>query len=223
MSDDIPPLSPMSRWPSVVEALADRVQITPAQVVAGALALLVGLAAWGGWVAGSRAEAAHPIEIDLPRADEGGAAPERIEVYVHAAGAVRRPGLYRLADGARVADLIEAAGGPGRAADLNALNLAARLDDGQQVYVPRKGEAAPPSGGGGFAGRGADPGAPALVNLNTATAAELESLPGVGPATAEAILDYREQHGPFASVEQLLEVRGIGEAKLEALRDKVTV
>jgi competence protein ComEA len=149
------------------------------------------------------------------------------EIVVHAAGAVARPGLQRLAPGARVADVLEAAGGPTSDADLDRLNLAAPVADGQRLFVPRIGEVAPPtvapeggatSSGGGAAG---EPTASGPIDLNTATAEELDALPGVGPATAAAIIDHRESNGRFANVDDLLDVRGIGPAKLEGLRDLV--
>ena len=136
------------------------------------------------------------------------------------AGAVVRPGVYRLPPGGRVADAIEAAGGPAPGAELHRLNLAAPLVDGSQVYVPLAGEAPPAGAAAPGAGAEAPPGP---LDLNTATAAQLEELPGIGPATAAAIVDAREERGGFASVDDLLDVRGIGPAKLEALRDLVTV
>jgi competence protein ComEA len=149
---------------------------------------------------------------------------------VHVAGAVAAPGLYRLGGDPRVADAIDAAGGVAADADLDAVNLAAKVADGERVYVPRRGEVPPAvavgagGGGGGSPGVGGAGGAPAgPVDLNSATAEQLESLPGVGPATAEAILGYRKEHGRFRSVDELLEVRGIGEAKLAAIRPKVQV
>ena len=151
-------------------------------------------------------------------------------MVVHAAGAVAAPGVYPLAAGARVADLLAVAGGPTLEADLDRLNLAAPLADGQRVYVPRRGEVAPPTvgpdaGGGGAGGTvGATGGAgSAPIDLNTASAEELDALPGVGPATARAIIDHRAKNGPFAAVDDLLDVRGIGPAKLEGLRDLVAV
>lgn len=157
------------------------------------------------------------------------------ELVVHAAGAVARPGLYRLPPGSRTADVVDAAGGLALDADIDRLNLAALLADGARVWVPRRGEATPPpavNGDGGAAPSGAG-GAPAPgggtvpsnqpVDLNTATLDQLDTLPGVGPATAQAIVDHRTEHGPFQSVDDLLEVRGIGEAKLADLRDRVRV
>ena len=130
-----------------------------------------------------------------------------------------RPGLYELAEGDRVVDAVAAAGGFTEEADQAALNLAQVLADAQQVQVPKVGEAPPAPA------PGAAPGAAAggLVNLNTADLAALDTLPRVGPSTAQKILDWRESNGPFTSVDDLLAVSGIGEATLEGLRDLVTV
>lgn len=144
-------------------------------------------------------------------------------LIVHVAGAVAEPGVYRVADGARVVDALDAAGGPAIDADLDALNLAAPAVDGQQVYVPRIGE--PPGGGARVAAAGGPASSgPALpLDLNQADAAALDSLPGIGPATAAAIIAHRDANGPFASVDDLLDVRGIGPAKLETIRPLVRV
>lgn len=149
--------------------------------------------------------------------------PVATAVVVHVAGAVQAPGVYRLAAGARVIDAVQAAGGLTADSNADAVNLAAVLADGERVYVPRLGEVAPVvvSGGPGSGTGTSSPAGP--VNLNTATADDLDALPGVGPATAATILAYRDQHGPFASVEDLADVRGIGPAKLDALRGLVTV
>lgn len=154
-----------------------------------------------------------------------------VEVAVHAAGAVVTPGLYRLTGSPRVADLIDAAGGLASDADVDRINLAAPLSDGDRLYVPHRGEANVPtavgadgaSGSGGSPSGSSEPSASNPLNLNSATAEQLDALPGVGPATAKAIVDHRSTHGPFASVDGLLEVRGIGPAKLEAIRGLVTV
>jgi competence protein ComEA len=141
-------------------------------------------------------------------------------VVVDVTGAVANPGVYELPAGARVHAAVEAAGGAGADADLAAVNLAAPLVDGAQVYVPVAG--APPRAG-------APPGpappttAPGPLDLNRATAEELDALPGIGPSTAQAIVAHREEHGPYASVDALEDVRGIGPAKLDAIRDLVTV
>jgi competence protein ComEA len=139
---------------------------------------------------------------------------------VHVAGAVRSPGVYQLRDGERIQDAVRRAGGPRRGADLNAINLAAKVADGQQVVVPRRGAAGAAPVGGAAAG---EPGAPpqAPVSLNTATAEQLDTLDGVGPATASKILEYRRQHGGFRSIDDLGEIPGIGPKRLAALRGKV--
>ena len=140
------------------------------------------------------------------------------EVVVHVAGAVVSPGVYRLSDGARTIDAISAAGGGRGDADLARVNLAARLSDGLRVYVPAVGETATPVVGGS-----SDPAEQGPINLNAATADQLDDLPGIGPATATAIIAYRRDHGPFSSIEQLLDVRGIGPSKLEQIRSMVVV
>jgi competence protein ComEA len=144
-------------------------------------------------------------------------------VLVHVAGEVQQPGVYELAAGDRVIDAIEAAGGVTESADADALNYARPLVDGEQVYVPKPGEAPPAAEGAGVSGGGSAGGQGGLVNLNTATSAELETLPRIGPAMAQRIIDYRDQHGGFTSVDELLEVAGIGEATYAGLKDLVTV
>jgi len=146
-------------------------------------------------------------------------APARTVLVVHVVGEVRRPGLYRLRDGARIADAVHRAGGALRDADLAAVNLAAPLVDGVQVVVPPRADAgstAPLPGTGGTAA----PTAP--VSLSSATVEELDQLPGVGPITAQKIVDFRTEHGPFASVDDLDAVPGIGPTRIEQLRDLVT-
>jgi competence protein ComEA len=140
------------------------------------------------------------------------------EVVVHVAGAVVSPGVYRLSDGARTIDAITAAGGGRGDADLARVNLAARLSDGLRVYVPAVGETVTPVVGGS-----SDPVEQGPINLNVATVDQLDGLPGIGPATAAAIIAYRRDHGPFSSIEQLLEVHGIGPSKLEQIRALVVV
>lgn len=137
---------------------------------------------------------------------------------VQAAGAVAKPGVYRLPAGSRVADLVALAGGAVDGADPSVLTLAAKLVDGQRLYVPRPGEANPPSVAGGSPGAA---GGVVPLDLNAATAEQLDALPGVGPSTAAAIVAFREQHGGFRSVDQLGDVRGIGPSKLDALRPLV--
>ena len=148
-------------------------------------------------------------------------------LVVHVVGAVRRPGLFRLREGARVADAVARAGGATRKAELAGLNLAAPLVDGIQVLVPSKAAAgAAASGTGSLGGTpGADAPAGELgpkLSLATATAEELDELPGVGPVTAQTIIDYRTEHGPFRSVDDLDAVPGIGPTRVEQLRELVT-
>jgi competence protein ComEA len=141
-----------------------------------------------------------------------------VVILVDVAGWVRRPGVYEFEDGARVIDAIDAAGGARSGALLESLNLAAPLADGIQILVPRQGETvAPPASGGAVAG------VAGLINVNAAMATELEELPGVGEVIAQAIVDYRTENGPFTSVDQLLDVSGIGDATLEDIRELVTV
>ncbi|MDQ3991125.1 MAG: helix-hairpin-helix domain-containing protein [Actinomycetota bacterium] len=146
--------------------------------------------------------------------------PSPAAIHVHVAGAVGVPGVYEFREGDRVVDAIERAGGPRRGAQLAALNLAALLVDAQQVYVPRKGESSPPGGSG--SGGGGPPGE-AKINVNAASPQELEELPGIGPVLAERIYDHREKNGPFTRPEDLLEVSGIGEKRLEAIVDLIAL
>lgn len=154
-----------------------------------------------------------------PLAASPSAAPSvAADVTVHVCGAVRSPGVVTLPAGARVQDAIELAGGATAKAELAAVNLAAKVVDGQQIVVPKRGEA--PSAGVAAA---AAPSAGALININTASAAELEELDGVGPATAQAIIDYRTEQGPFGAIEDIMNVPGIGDAKFAAMKDSITV
>lgn len=178
----------------------------------GAAIVLVLVAACVSVVIGIVRTAANPVEevpYTAPTADAA-------SVYVHVFGAVAEPGLYRLTEGARVVDVVAAAGGLDADADATAVNLARRLTDGEQVYVPIVGETVADSPAGAPPGDG-------RVNLNTADAAELDTLPRIGPAMAARILAWREENGRFTSVEDLLAVPGIGDKMLEGLRDLVTV
>lgn len=167
-----------------------------------------------------------PRPVEVAAAPSGGTAsapasaspsPE-VVVLVDVAGWVRRPGVYEFTEGARVIDAIDAAGGARSGALLEALNLAAPLTDGIQILVPREGQegvAPAPVTGGAVAG--------GLVNVNSAIATELEELPGIGEVIAQRIIDYRTENGPFATVDELLDVSGIGDAILESIRELVTV
>jgi competence protein ComEA len=143
-------------------------------------------------------------------------------VIVHVAGAVKTPGVIALPVGARVIDAVEGAGGGLPDADLDRLNLAAKLVDGQRIFVVKIGQAVPMADAGA-GGSVADPASGALIDLNTATSAQLETLPGIGPALAGAIITERDRRGGFRSVNELREVRGIGEKRFGDLRDHVTV
>jgi competence protein ComEA len=189
------------------------INLTRTQLALVAVPLLALLAVAGSRLAGVGANQGPAAVPPLARIDaEASEATPRLFVYV--VGAVRRPGLFRLKEGARVADALGRAGGPTRGADLTAVNLAAPLADGQQVIVPRRG---PP----GAAASGT-PAPGATVSLATATVEQLDELPGIGPVTAQKIVDWRTTHGPFRSVEDLDDVPGIGPARIEQLRDLVT-
>jgi len=172
--------------------------------IAVALAIVVAVGA-GAWY-GSRGEPAASVEA------VGGVSYTTVAetIIVHVSGAVERPGLVTVPSAARVADVVAAAGGAKSGADLGELNLAATVRDGEQIVVPMPGEVSP---GSGEASRG--------IDLNRSPAAELEELPGVGPVLASRIVEYREANGPFSEIEDLLDVGGIGEAKLAAMRDAI--
>jgi competence protein ComEA len=181
-----------------------------------AVAVIAGLV----FFRGSATAVIAPPALPTAPAPGGVATPGGV-LAVHVAGAVREPGLYELADGERVADAIAAAGGATRAADLDALNLAEPLSDGVQVYVARRGES--PAAAATVPGPTASPDVPAAVDINTADALALEQIPGIGPVRAQAIIEYRTQIGSFDSIDELLEVTGIGPATLESMRPYVTL
>jgi competence protein ComEA len=204
--------------------------VSRSQLVAYALAALVivvlGVRYMQGQAHGSGAPVASTPAPASGSGSGSGSGTVRLEprpatvALVHVAGAVRTPGVYRLRDGERVQDAVRRAGGPRAGADLNAINLAAKVADGQQVVVPRRGAAgAAPISAAGTGEPGGPPQAP--VSLNTATAEQLDTLDGVGPATASKILEYRRQHGGFRSIDDLGEIPGIGPKRLAALRGKV--
>jgi competence protein ComEA len=189
------------------------------------LALVVVVLGWRFMHRGEPAPAATAPAT--PERSAGGAVrierPARDAATVHVAGAVRRPGVYRLATGARVQDAVRRAGGARPGADVNAINLAAKVADGQQVVVPER-AARGAAAVAGATGASAAPGAAtAPVSLNNATAEQLDTLDGVGPAIAQKILDFRESRGGFQSVEELGEIPGIGERRLASLRAQVTL
>jgi competence protein ComEA len=186
------------------------------RAIVGALLLIAALFVAGRFVLG--AGAAQETEPASSSATGELSAEPAPRLVVHVVGAVRRPGLYRLAHGARIADALHRAGGATKRADLSLVNLAAPLSDGTQVVVPRR--APPVTAGSAEAGDAAAP-ASGPVHLNTATLEQLDELPGVGPVTAQKIIDYREEHGAFSSVDDLDGIPGIGPARLEQLRDLV--
>ena len=223
-------MEPLSR-PSASPSLADRLRawivwFGAGRVVAAGLATVI-VCAGAYWLVRAPMP---PAETSLPVASTGvaiaaGAPPSSVpatpaeRVLVHVTGAVAEPGVYELMPGARVRDAVVAAGGPTVDADWNALNLAAVVGDASRVYVPAVGEEVPPdvlaasdapTGGG-------------TIDVNRATVDEHDELPGVGPATATAIVTERDRNGPFVDVDDLDRVPGIGPAKLEALRDLVTI
>ena len=166
----------------------------------------------------------RPVEVAAAPSGRTASAPAsaspspELVVLVDVAGWVRRPGVYEFTEGARVIDAIDAAGGARSGAVLEALNLAAPLTDGTQILVPREGQegvAPAPVTGGAVAG--------GLINVNSAIATELEELPGIGEVIAQRIIDYRTENGPFATVDELVDVSGIGDAILESIRELVTV
>jgi competence protein ComEA len=205
------------RMPEIsrARAIGYLVVVVAALVVGGRLLL-------GGDHEGSRQGAATTAALtagELVPVAGVGSGPEPTLLVVHVAGAVRQPGLYEVPEGSRVDDVIRAAGGPRRTAVLDLLNLAAPVVDGQQVLVPARG-----SPGNADASAATGPtGPPAQVSLNTASVEQLDTLPGVGPVTAQKIVAYRTEHGPFASIEELDAIPGIGPARLEQLRGLVTL
>jgi competence protein ComEA len=138
------------------------------------------------------------------------------DVVIHVAGAVESPGVYRLPAGSRVTDAVDRAGGPTRDAEVDAVNLAARLGDGQQIIIPARAV-----GSGGVSEGTAAATAEGPISLGSATLEQLDTIEGIGPVTAQNILDYRDQHGGVSSIDQLDEISGIGPATLEALRARL--
>lgn len=238
--DPFPAPAPAPVVPSVPGRHASRrlrvggLQLGPVHlaVVAVVAALAVGLAAW--WAVRDQARAVPvapaasgpagsatplaPVVSSLSAGGESGPTDPGEELVVDVAGKVRRPGIAVLPAGARVVDALEAAGGARRGVDLTALNLARPVIDGEQILVG----VAPAAGVAGTLDSPV-PGGEALVNLNTADQAALDTLPGVGPVTADAILAWRDSNGGFTSVDELLEVDGIGEATLADLAPLVTL
>ncbi len=186
--------------------------------------------------AGPAGEQPFVLSSEAPGRPSSSASPSAAEAspaadaLVYVCGAVRTPGVVRVPAGARVADALDLAGGPTSRAELAAVNLAAKVVDGQQILVPEKGQAAAAPATASAAGAGSSTGAglaaaPAggLVNINTATLEQLDALQGVGPSTAQKIIDYRTANGPFSSIDDIKNVSGIGDAKFAAMKDAITV
>ena len=201
------------------ESIHDRLAtLSRAELIALVAVVAVTIAGAGFWYVRSLPA---PVQVrsgpseTLVAAPTASASPATV-ILVDVAGWVRRPGVFEFAEGARVIDAIDAAGGARPGAVLSSLNLAAPLVDGTQVLVPKESQSAPTmeTGTSGVTG---------LVNVNSATNAELETLPGIGEVIAQAIVDHRTENGPFTSVEQLVDVSGIGDATLENIRELVTV
>jgi competence protein ComEA len=191
---------------------------------AAALALLGLLLLIGAGLAYVRARPAAALPppagaVSASASPSVGAAPANT-IVVDVVGAVRKPGVYDFPQGARVIDAVRAAGGFLPGAESQAINLARPLVDGEQVVVPKKGEA-PAAAGSGAGPSAQQPGG--KVNINSATVSDFENLPGIGPVLAQKIVDYREQHGPFRSIQDLMKVTGIGQKKFDALQSHVTV
>ena len=237
------PRPPEPWWRGPLEWVRERLPPLTARTVLGGLVSVTVLVAVAvivvrPAVASSSGRGGRP-EDSLPRAtppttaapdDGGGSAagdgsdPPDGQLVVHVAGAVVDPGVHEVRQGGRVVDAVDAAGGPSDDADLDALDLAAKVTDGERIYVPHDGEVPAGAvvdggGGGGSGGTGGD----SPIDLNAASAEDLDKLPGVGPSLADAIVEYRRRHGPFQSIDQLLDVPGIGDAKLASIRSKVRI
>jgi competence protein ComEA len=187
-------------------------------LAAAILALVLVVVAWRHTAAGAPAPL-RVAPVTAARAASPATAARLLVVDV--VGAVRRPGLVRLAEGSRVADAIAHAGGLGRGAERAGVNFAAPVSDGQQVVVPQRGAAVAAGAGGGGGGGGAASASTGPVSLSSATAEQLDALPGVGPVTAEKIVAYRQQHGAFRSVDELDAISGIGPSRIADLRGLV--
>ena len=225
--------------------LAGRVKWLGVSRMIGSVVSVVGVAAAGWWLVrvpppppeASLSFANTTVAKSLPElSDRAVAVITPQTITVHVAGAVKNPGVYQLRFGSRVNDGVVAAGGATSTANLDVINLATVLNEGEQIYVPKRGEkphtlrnqlqVGGVAGGtnvNGGAGGVANGGATQLININLATVVELEQLPGVGPATAKAIVAYREKNGAFLRGEDLLKVRGIGPAKLSEILPRVRV
>jgi competence protein ComEA len=201
-------------------SLRDRLDLLSRGEIAGLIVVMVAVLAGAGvWYARSLPRPVTIAQAGPATQPASSPSPTAAPLIVDVAGEVRQPGVYEFAEGDRVIDAIERAGGSLPKAELSLLNLAAPLADGTQILVPKAG---PPAVSG--VPVGTTPGsAGGLIDVNTASATELETLPGIGEVLAATIIEYRTQNGPFASVEDLMDVSGIGPATLDEIRDQVTV
>jgi competence protein ComEA len=200
-------------------SLRERLDLLSRGEIAGLVVVLLAVLGGAGlWYARSLPKPVTIAESGPGAAQQVSSSPSpSVVLIVDVAGAVQQPGVYEFAEGDRVIDAIERAGGSLPKADLSLLNLAAPLTDGTQILVPKAGQAA-----GGVPGAGGTGSSSGLININSASATELETLSGIGEVLAATIVEYREQNGPFASVEDLMDVSGIGPATLDEIRDQVT-
>jgi competence protein ComEA len=199
-------------------SVAGVIEVSRQQLVVYAAALLAIALIGARYLKESGGRAAPPpsAKVELGRGAAGGGGGK---AFVHVTGAVRRPGVYRVPSWARLDAAIRRAGGTTRRADLQGVNLAAKVSDGQQVIVPARVRGAGPAGAAAAAGMPGEAAAP--ISLNTATVEQLDQLEGIGPATAQKILDWRKEHGGFGSVEDLRQVSGIGPKRFDSLKEKV--
>jgi competence protein ComEA len=190
-------------------------------IAAAVVAVVVAFRVLSGGGSDSAAVTVEPPAAARPGGASAPATPP--ELLVHVAGEVRRPGVYRVPRGGRVHDAVQLAGGLTARAEQAGVNLVARVSDGQQVIVPRRG-AAPPAGGGPAGGAPTSGGSAsgAKVSLGSATLEQLDAIDGIGPTLAKRILEYRDGHGGFRSVDELRQVDGIGEKRFQSLREAVT-
>ena len=185
------------------------------------LGVMAGFVLAGVLIFVSRAPAGQPILLQP--------APTKVPVAVHVVGAVPRPGLYEFAEGARVQDAVDAAGGLLTSANVDAVNLAALLTDGEQLNIPYKDGAAPTEDPNALSLPSSETETPTgpenqdLININTASLEELDSLPGIGPTTAQRIIDYRDTNGPFTTIDEIMDVSGIGPSTFDEIKDLITV
>ena len=188
------------------------------------LLAVVALAAGGAFYAGIHGQE-EAVTLDAGTTPQGEAPVKESEIVVYVAGAVNHPGVVQLAEGARAKDAVDACGGFLPTADTNGVNLAQKLKDGMQITVPEKspqGTAVQGAAGGAQAGA-AKPLPEGMVNINTADEKELDKLPGIGPAMAKRIVEYRMENGAFQAPEEIKRVKGIGDAKYEKMKDKIVL